>query len=97
MPEAISMLSAEGARKVSIEDAPILGHEPATDILALDDAMNALEAVDPRKCRIVELRFIGGLSIEETAEVLEISTATVEREWRSAKAWLYQAMTEGKA
>jgi RNA polymerase sigma factor (TIGR02999 family) len=86
-----------GAQKVSIEDAPILGRAAPADIVALDDALDALEAFDPRKCRIVELKFIGGLSIEETAEVLAISTATVEREWRSAKAWLYQAMTEGKA
>ena len=85
-----------GARKVSIETAPGLGYEPVTDILALDDALKVLETLDPRKCRIVELRFMAGLSIEETAKVLSISTATVEREWRSARAWLYRIMTEGK-
>ena len=84
-------------RKVSIETAQIPGIEPVTDFLALDDALKVLETLDPRKCRIVELRFIAGLSIEKTAEVLSISTATVEREWRSAKAWLYRMMTEGTA
>jgi RNA polymerase sigma factor (TIGR02999 family) len=82
--------------KVSIETAQFPGAEPVTDVLALDDALNSLETVDPRKCRIVELKFMAGLSIAETAKVLEISTATVEREWRSAKAWLYRIMTEGK-
>ena len=85
-----------GARKLSIESAPVPGSEPATDILALDDALKVLETFDPRKCRIVELRFMAGLSIDETARVLSISTATVEREWRLAKAWLYQTVTEGK-
>jgi len=85
-----------GARRVALEDAPIVGGRRVPDMIALDDALKELEAVDPRKGRIVELRFIGGLSIEETAEVLRISTATVEREWRSAKAWLYRAVTDGK-
>jgi RNA polymerase sigma-70 factor (ECF subfamily) len=85
-----------GVRKVSIETAQVPGSEPVTDILALDDALNVLETLDPRKCRIVELKFMAGLSIEETAKVLSISTATVEREWRSARAWLYRIMTEGK-
>ena len=71
--------------------------EPAADILALDEALLELESKDPRKCRIVEFKFFGGLSTEETAAVLAISTATVEREWRAAKAWLYRAMTEGKS
>jgi len=86
-----------GAPKVSLDDAPIPGTEPAPDILALDEAMQELESKDPRKCRIVEFKFFGGLSTEETAEVLAISTATVEREWRAAKAWLYRAMIEGKS
>ena len=86
-----------GAQTLSLEDAPILGPEPAPDVLALDEALLELESMDPRKCRIVEFKFFGGLSTEETAAVLAISTATVEREWRAAKAWLYQAMTEGKS
>ena len=86
-----------GAQTLSLEDAPILCAEPAPDILALDAALLELESMDARKCRIVEFKFFGGLNIEETAEVLGISTATVEREWRSAKAWLYQAMTKGNS
>jgi RNA polymerase sigma factor (TIGR02999 family) len=86
-----------GAQTLSLEDAPILCPEPPPDILALDEAMQELESMDPRKCRIVEFKFFGGLSTEETAEVLVISTATVEREWRAAKAWLYRTMTEGKS
>jgi RNA polymerase sigma factor (sigma-70 family) len=79
---------------MSLEDAPVLCAQAAPDILALDEAMQELESMDPRKCRIVEFKFLGGLNTEETAEVLGISTATVEREWRAAKAWLYKAMTE---
>jgi RNA polymerase sigma factor (TIGR02999 family) len=86
-----------GAQALSLEDAPILCAEPTPDILALDEAMLELESMDPRKCRIVEFKFFGGLSTEETAEVLAISTATVEREWRAAKAWLYRAVTEGNS
>lgn len=83
-------------QKVPIENIPAGDGQAGPDILALDDALQQLGALDPRKCRIVELRFIAGLSIEETARVLTISTATVEREWRAAKAWLYRIMTEGK-
>jgi RNA polymerase sigma factor (TIGR02999 family) len=79
-----------------LENIPAGGSQPGPDLLALDDALAQLEAVDPRKCRIVELRFIAGLSIEETASVLSISSATVEREWRAAKAWLSRMMTDGK-
>ena len=86
-----------GAQTLSLEEAPILCAEPAPDILALDEALLELESMDARKCRIVEFKFLGGLSTEETAAVLAISTATVEREWRAAKAWLYRAMTEGKS
>lgn len=79
---------------MSLEDAPILGTPPNSELLSLDEALLELESMDPRKCQIVEFKFFGGLSTEETAEVLGISTATVEREWRAAKAWLYKAMTE---
>ena len=83
-----------GAQTMSLEDAPILGTQPPSEILALEDALVELESMDPRKCQIVEFKFFGGLSTEETAEVLGISTATVEREWRASKAWLYKAMTD---
>jgi RNA polymerase sigma-70 factor (ECF subfamily) len=62
---------------------------------ALDDALNALEALDPRKSRMVELRFFGGLSVEETAEILEVSPDTVHRDWRFAKSWLRRELTRG--
>lgn len=84
-----------GAVKVSFDEAAIVSQEQASDLVALDDALTSLEAMDQRKARIVELRYIGGLNIEETAEVLAISPATVQREWRAAKAWLYRAIKEG--
>ncbi len=84
-----------GAVKVSLDEAAIVSQEQAADLVALDDALTSLEAMDERKARIVELRYIGGLNIEETAEVLAISPATVQREWRAAKAWLYREIKEG--
>jgi len=83
------------AVKVSFDEAAIVSQEQAADLVALDDALTSLEAMDERKARIVELRYIGGLNIEETAEVLAISPATVQREWRAAKAWLYREIKEG--
>jgi RNA polymerase sigma-70 factor (ECF subfamily) len=77
-----------GAQKVSLDDAHALAPEPAVDVLALDRALEGLAAVDARKARVIELRFFGGLSVEETAEVLHVSTDTVKRDWRMAKAWL---------
>jgi RNA polymerase sigma-70 factor (ECF subfamily) len=84
-----------GTVKVSFDEAAIVSQEQAADLVALDDALTSLEAMDERKARIVELRYIGGLNIEETAEVLAISPATVQREWRAAKAWLYREIKEG--
>jgi RNA polymerase sigma factor (TIGR02999 family) len=84
-----------GAVQVSLDEAAVLAGEQATDFLALDEALRALEALDPQKGRIVELRYFAGLGIEETAEVLGISPTTVRREWRRAKAWLYRALAEG--
>ena len=69
------------------------GHERAAGIVALDDCLNALAAFDERKSRVVELRFFGGLSLEETAQVLNISPETVKRDWRLAKAWLLREMS----
>ena len=73
----------------------MLGEEQSANLVALDEALRALEALDPQKGRIVELRYFAGLSIEETAEVLMISPTTVRREWRRAKAWLYRLIAEG--
>ena len=84
-----------GAVDVSIDDATILSDERAADLIALDDALTRLAAMDPRQSRIVELRFFGGLSVEEIGAVLGISAGTVKREWRTAKAWLHKEVARG--
>ena len=76
-----------GVQRVSLDDAVEVGGGQSRDLVALDEAMNMLALVDARKSRVVEMRFFGGLSIEETAEVLEVSPITVKREWRAARAW----------
>lgn len=73
---------------VVFDDELIVSHEPRADLVALDDALTALAAVDQRKSQVVELRFFGGLGVEETAEVLKVSPDTVKRDWKLAKAWL---------
>src|SRR4051812_19211842 len=85
-----------GAHKVSLEGAAVVAQEQAADLIALDDALGSLAAIDERKSRVVELRFFGGLSVEETAEALKISPRTVMREWSMAKAWLYKTVTSDK-
>ena len=82
---------------VSLEEAPSVCDEPDVNLVALDDALKALAAVDERKSKVVELRFFGGLSVEETAEVLRISGDTVIRDWRLAKIWLLHELSGGKA
>jgi RNA polymerase sigma-70 factor (ECF subfamily) len=77
-----------GAQRVGLDDAKVFSEERAGELVALDEALTDLATVDPRKSRLVELRFFGGLNIEETAEVMELSPTTVQREWRAAKAWL---------
>jgi len=84
-----------GAIQVSLNDAIIKVEEKAHELVALDEALRKLEEVDPQKGRIVELRYFGGLNIEQTAELLRISPRTVRREWQRAKAWLYRMITEG--
>jgi RNA polymerase sigma-70 factor (ECF subfamily) len=84
-----------GVQRVSLEEAAVVGGARAADLVALDDAMNALARFDPRKMRVVEMRFFGGLSLEETAEVLKVSSVTVRRDLRTAKAWLYRELTGG--
>lgn len=83
-----------GARKVPLDEAAAINDQRAEDLLALDEALNTLAAIDPRKSQIIELRFFGGLSIEETAEAMKISPITITREWRSAKAWLRRQMNK---
>lgn len=84
-----------GAQKVPLDDAIIFTEERAAELVALDDALTSLAAVDPRKSQIIELRFFGGLNIDETAELIGLSPTTVQREWRAAKAWLQHFM-DGK-
>jgi len=84
-----------GVEHVALEEAAVVGGEQGPDLVALDDAMNALARIDPRKVQVVEMRFFGGLSVEETAEVLKVSTITVKRDWRAARAWLYRELTGG--
>jgi RNA polymerase sigma-70 factor (ECF subfamily) len=81
-----------GVPHVSLDEAAVVDHKPA-DLVLLDDAMNTLARLDPRKVRVVEMRFFGGLSVEETAEVLKVSPVTVMRDWNIAKAWLYRELT----
>jgi RNA polymerase sigma factor (TIGR02999 family) len=80
----------DGGTRLTLDEAAELSNSKAVDLLALDDALNQLSQMSPRQSRIVELRFFGGLSIAETAEFLEVSPATVEREWAVARAWLYR-------
>jgi RNA polymerase sigma factor (TIGR02999 family) len=80
------------AEKVSLDDALVVGADPRQDFVALDDALKALAAFDDRKSRVVELRFFGGLSVEETAAALRVGPDTVMRDWRLAKAWLQREM-----
>jgi RNA polymerase sigma factor (TIGR02999 family) len=77
-----------GAQKIPLDEAAIFTQRRAAEFVALDEALEALARLDPRRSQVVELRFFGGLSIEETAEVMKISAPTVQREWRAAKAWL---------
>jgi RNA polymerase sigma-70 factor, ECF subfamily len=78
---------------VTLNEATNVAHEQAANVMALDDALKSLEAVDPRQSSIVELRFFGGLSVDEAAEVLKISSGTVMRDWTFARAWLKNEMS----
>jgi len=83
--------------KVSLSEADLVPKGKQPDLIALDDALDALAEFDERKCRIVELRFFGGLSVAETAEVLKASERTVAREWELAKSWLYQQLSKNES
>jgi len=83
-----------GGIKLSLDESIDLSDERASDLIALDEALDALNSVDPAKRRMVELRYFGGLSVEDTAKVLNISVATYVREWRKAKAFLYNQITK---
>ena len=81
-----------GAQRVTLHEGLVAASDPVLDVVALDRALEALEKSDARKSRVVELRFFGGLSVEETAEVLKVSTDTVKRDWRLAKLWLLREL-----
>ena len=85
------------AERVVLDEALIVTNEPAHDFVALDDALEALARFDDRKSRVIELRFFGGLTVEETASVLNVSADTVMRDWRLAKAWLQREMRTSSA
>jgi RNA polymerase sigma factor (TIGR02999 family) len=80
--------------KLSLDEAADISLEPDSNLLELDEALNELAKIDPQQSRIVELRYFGGLTIEETADVMSVSPATVKREWTMARAWLHQELTE---
>ena len=83
-----------GAQAVSLDAAPTVSPQSQTEVLAVDGALHALAKVDPRKSQVVELRFFGGLSVEETAVVLKVSPDTVVRDWKLAKAWLLRELSQ---
>lgn len=85
-----------GGIKISLDDVLDLTDERAADLIALDDALKSLAEFDPQKAKVVELRFFGGLSIEETAAVMGLGTATITRQWRLAKAWLYHELSSSE-
>lgn len=90
-----SIKRSSEANKVPLEDAGWLGDERAAELVALDDALNELEALDGRLARLVQLRYFAGMTIEETAEAMQLSPATVKREWVAAKAWLHAQLARG--
>lgn len=95
-----SRLSAKrgrGERALSLDEAVLVTNERAAELVALDEALTELAALHPRQSRVVECRFFGGLTAEETAEVLQVSSDTILRDWRMAKAWLQRALSRGGA
>lgn len=87
----------DGAPRISLDDAMAISPGPSSDLVAVDDALNQLAKLDDRKSQVVVMRFFGGLSVEETAEVLKVSPETVARDWRLAKAWLLRELSEKKS
>jgi len=82
--------------RVSLSEADQIPEQRTAEVVAVDEALSRLAALDPRKAQIVELRYFGGLSVEETAQLLELSSRTIKREWRWARAWLYRELGEEK-
>ena len=99
----VDMARARGRAKrgrgqvhVSLSEAADLAVVERSDVVALDEALTSLEAIDPRKCRVVEMRFFGGLDLQETADALNVSVATVRRDWSMARAWLHRELSHQK-
>jgi RNA polymerase sigma factor (TIGR02999 family) len=86
-----------GGIRITLDDSLLISESRLEEVVAWDEVLNRLEHLDARQSRIVELRFFGGLSVEEVAEVLQISTPTVKREWASAKAWLHRELAPGNS
>jgi RNA polymerase sigma factor (TIGR02999 family) len=84
---------AEHTTAINVDDLPTRGTEITTQVCALDDALNALAQIDPRRAQVIELRFFGGLTVEETGQVLQVSPQTVMRDWRLARAWLARELS----
>jgi RNA polymerase sigma-70 factor (ECF subfamily) len=80
-------------QQVTLDEGMLLGGEPNVDLIALDEALRRLGALDPRKVQVVEMRFFGGLSLDETAEVIGVSVDTISRDWNAARAWLLRELT----
>jgi RNA polymerase sigma factor (TIGR02999 family) len=83
-----------GLCMLTLDDVGALSQRKEMDVIAIDDALHALAEIDPRQSRVVELRFFAGLSLEETSEVMGIATATVQRDWTAARAWLYREISQ---
>ncbi len=92
--ERLALKRGGGAVRVTLDESAFVTDTRSEELLALDEALEALAELDPRKSQIVELRYFGGLTAAETADFLQISLRTVEREWNMAKAWLYRALSE---
>lgn len=84
-----------GVTMLTLDEVSPAAQATSVDVLALDEALDALSSIDDRQCRVVELRFFAGLNIDEAADALQISSATVEREWALAKAWLFRRLSPG--
>jgi RNA polymerase sigma-70 factor (ECF subfamily) len=91
--ERLSLKRGGGALRVTLDEAAWVTETRSEELLALDEALDRLAVQDPRKSQIVELRYFGGLTVQETAEFLKLSQRSVEREWTMAKAWLYRALS----
>jgi len=85
------------AHQVSLDEASVVSPDPDANLVALDDALQALATLNPRQSQVVELRFFGGLNLEETAEVLKVSVITVRRDWEFAKAWLHRELSKNSS